>query len=62
MNKQEKEQKRDKMTGENQARINFLQSQIDNLTLEFNAQIAKLQEEIDILSLQNDALTNFKIK
>ena len=61
MNKQEKQKNKDRLLGENDSRIIFLQQQIDNLTLEFNSQVKVRQDEIDSLTLQSDALKDFKI-
>lgn len=62
MDKQEKTQKRDKLTSDFDNRINFLTQQINNLTIEFNAEVKKRQDEIDLLTLQSEALKTFKIK
>lgn len=62
MNKEQKEEKKKKLTSELESRIAFLQSQIDNITKEKDTEIKKIMEEMEVLILQSDALTNFKIK
>lgn len=62
MNKEKREEKKKKLTGELEARIAFLQSQLENVTKEKNAEIDRITEEMETLILQSDALINFKIK
>ena len=62
MDKQQKEKKRDELTGEMTSRVNMLLTQIDNLTIEFNAEVKKRMDEVDTLTLQSEALTSLKIK
>jgi hypothetical protein len=62
MNKQEKEEKKLQLTSEVEAKVAFLQSQIDQLILDCNVEVKKRQDEIDALTIQVDALKEFKIK
>lgn len=62
MDKTQKEEKKKKLTSELEARIAFLQAQLENLTKEKNAEIDRITEEMETLILQSDALINFKIK
>ncbi len=62
MDKQTKEKKKSELVSQLEARIAFLQTQIDNLTKERDAEINKIKEEMETLVLQSDALINFKIK
>lgn len=62
MDKQKKEEKKKKLTSELEARIAFLQTQLENVTKEKNAEIDRITEEMETLILQSDALINFKIK
>jgi len=61
MDKDKKEQIKTKLVSESDARIEFLNSQIQQLTNEYNVRIQSLQDEIDTLTIKSSALKAYKI-